>query len=306
MVDSGDALLGPPALTGEPSAADRDKAVTIMRAQGLMGLDAMSPGEAELLLGTKQLLDEARHAAVPLLCANLVDAQGRRPFEERRLVTAGGVRVGLFGLYEPPPEREAAQRVARVGRLRTLDAVTAARTEVRALQDAGAEVIVMLAHLGMTRATEVAKAVPGIHLGLVSHTGWRTSEPQLAGSTLLFEPGRRGQVLGHLEIRLGQSWRAAEMLVDDSRRFVLYNDARSESDRLRRELAAAPNEAARERIVSRAERVRSVAKDLQSLSPPTAQHTLIATLIELDPSVPEHAGVLSLVRSARAAPPPGH
>jgi 2',3'-cyclic-nucleotide 2'-phosphodiesterase (5'-nucleotidase family) len=272
-----------------------------MQVQGTIGLDAMAIGDAELAIGPAPLTAMAARAGLRLLCANLVDARGRRPFAENMIVDARGVKVGLFALYETPAVPPDASRLLKQAKLRATDAVAAATAQVKALRAQGAEVIVMLAHVGMPRAKEIAQAVSGIHVGIVAHSGFRTTEPEHVGTTALVEPGRRGQELGHLELRLGQGWTAQAELVDDSHRHVLFLEASAEVGRVRKGLAAATNESLRQRVVYQAERVRLLARQLEGQRPPQAKHSMIGRLIELDETYPNQPAVQALVSSTRAS-----
>lgn len=301
VVDVGDALLANPAAAAH-GEGELNKAATIMQAHGLIGMDAMAVGEAELAIGPARLASLARQASLTLLCANLADARGRRPFAERKLVEAGGTRVGLFAVLElpqTPPEISAPLRAAK---LHSTDAVAAARAQVQALRAAGAELVVMLAHTGMPRAKEIATQVPGIHVALVAHSAFRTSTPERVGQTYLVEPGRRGQELGQVELRLGDGWSATTELADDSPRHALYDEASAEAERVRKGLAASPGpEVVRGRILPQAERVRQLAERLAAAKPPAAPHTLIARLIELDESWADQPAVRGLILSQRAS-----
>lgn len=303
VLDAGDALLPGPASDREPSPLDRARAETMMQGYGMLGLDALALGEAELALGVTELARLARQASVTLLAANLESGRGAPPFQGRRsleLASGGGtIRVGVFGLLELPAAEPPLP--ARL-RLKLSDPIASARAQVKALRAEGAELIVMLGHLGMPRAREVARAVAGIHLGIVAHSGYRTPEPERVPETgtLLIESGRRGQSLGRVEVRLGEGWDAQASLVDDSRRFVLALEAQAEIERVRKGLPAATSEVQRRRIQPSLERARLLAKQLAVVKPPAGSHTVISTLYELDETAAENAAMRAFVQGARA------
>jgi 2',3'-cyclic-nucleotide 2'-phosphodiesterase (5'-nucleotidase family) len=307
VLDAGDTLLpNLPPSGAEPTPLDQARAATMMQAHGMLGLDAFAPGEIDLALGAETLSRLARQASLTLLCANLLDAKGAPVATPRRLLEvgegAGKIRVGLFGLFElPAAEPPLPPRL----RLKVSDPIAAARVEVAALQKEGAELIVMLAHLGMPRAREVARAVKGIHLGVVAHSGYRTSEPERVPETgaLLVESGRRGQSLGRVEVRLGEGWGTGAALTDDSRRFVLHLEASAELERVRKGLAAASAPTLRRRIHPSLERARLLAGQLRDLRPPAASHTVIATLTDLDEQAPENSAMKAFTASARGSWP---
>lgn len=294
IVDAGDALLANPLLP--PTEGDLNKAETILRGQGVVGVDAMGVGEAEVAVGTKRLTELARQTGQTLLCANLVQ-RGRRPFGQRKLVETGGVKLGVFAVLEPFKTETKALELLRKAGVRTTDTEAAARTQVEALRREGAELIVMLAHVGMVRARELARNVKGIHVVVVGHTGHQYSVPVREGETVLVEAGRRGQQLGHLQVRLGPGWTADQQLTDDSERQSLYHDAQQEIERLRQQHQRVPIPAADPRL----QRIRGLAGRLKATRPPAAKHTLVNALVLLDNTQRDHPGILRLVESSRAS-----
>jgi 2',3'-cyclic-nucleotide 2'-phosphodiesterase (5'-nucleotidase family) len=302
ILDGGDSLFSVPR-SAPPGPHEQHRALAMLRGLGGLGTDGLAIGEAELGMEMKLLVDQARQTGLPLLCANLEDKRGRAIFTPRRMLERGGVKVGLFALFDDGP---AGKKVAEERELRLRDAVESARAQVALLHKEGAELIVMLAHVGMPRAKEVATKVPGIHLGLVGHTGWRTNEPEaVGGKTFLVEAGRRGQALAHLEVRLGEGWQPEASLVDDSRRHVLYLEASRDAQAARKAAGANPTAMVwRSRVEPQAERARTLAKQLAQVKAPAAKHTLISRLVELDENVPEQAGMKALLAGALAGGPP--
>jgi 2',3'-cyclic-nucleotide 2'-phosphodiesterase (5'-nucleotidase family) len=294
IVDAGDALLANHLMP--PTEGELNKAETIMRGQGVIGVDAMGVGEAEIAVGTARLTKLARQTGQTLLCANLVQ-RGRNPFKPRRLLDTGGVKVGVFAVLEPFRTETKALELLRKAGVRTTDPEAAARTQVQALQREGAELIVMLAHVGMVRARELARKVKGIHLVVVGHTGHQYPVPVHEGETFLVEAGRRGQQLGHLQVRLGSGWTADQQLTDDSERQALYQDAQREIERLRQQHQRVPIPATDPRLL----RIKGLADRLKTVRPPAAKHTLVNAMVLLDNTQRDHAGILSMIEADRAS-----
>jgi len=300
IVDAGDALfMNPPSATAR-TPSERAKAGDILQAYGLLGVNALAVGEAEIAFGVSALVQRAREANLALLCANCLDGKGRHPFVERTLVEAGGVKVGMLAILEiPETDRGAAGAILTDAGLRTSDALAAANDQAKRLLAEGAEVIVMLAHVGFPRARELAKGLHGVHVMLVGHSGSRTLEPELVNGVFLLEPGRRGQELGHLELRLGDGWTAAGALVDDSKRHTLYREAAAEVAQIRKDLPRASAREVRERLLHQAERARLIARQLREAKPPQARHSLIGRLVELDETAPSQAAMQGFVASRK-------
>jgi 2',3'-cyclic-nucleotide 2'-phosphodiesterase (5'-nucleotidase family) len=298
VLDAGDALVAVP--TPKVAKGDLNKAETILRGMSLMGHDAAAVGLAEIAVGTDRLLHVARQTGLPLLCANLIDKRGQQPFAARRMVTTGGVKVGLFAVTEIDAKNKIAATVLRKAGVRLTDGAAAARAQIKALSEDGAEVVVMLAYTGMERAAAIAKANPGIHLVVVGRSGQQLSTPRQEGQTYMVEAGKRGMSLGHVELRLGQGWTPAARLVDDSTRHALYAEAQSDVTFLRGRYKD-PKLLARAKKDPRLQRLKTLTQRLNSLEPPRGAHALVATLVELNRSVPDHPALKGLVDANRAS-----
>ena len=163
VLDAGDAFLPAPGPAGvappSPSEVER-RARLVARAYGRIGTTAVTPGERDLAVGLPLLRRLAAEARVPLISANLRDRAGQRLFPPDRLVEAGGLRIGIFGITAPPTRADEAS--FRAAGIEVDDPVTAAREEVAALSGRGATTIVALVHVGTPAETRgLIAAVPG-------------------------------------------------------------------------------------------------------------------------------------------------
>ena len=296
VVDVGDSLLSKSAAAQQPIAApDLHIAETMLLALSNMDVHALVPGELELLTGLSWLQKTAAAARVPLLGANLRDRRGKRPLPTHRIVETGGVKVGLLGLLDLSVVTKQHQPMVKKTRLRTTDPVAAARAGVKALQKQGAELVVLLGHLGMANARQLAQKVEGIHLLVVGHGGSRTGEPQKVGKTFLLEAGARGRELGHLEIRLGRAWGAGARLADDSRRHRLYHEALAVEKDVRQRLARAKGKDPQKAMEASIQRARYLNEQYRKLAPVSGDHTIIARLVELSDKVGQNPAIKGLV-----------
>ena len=142
-----------------------------------MRFDAMAVGNHEFDPGPETLagiLEQGfADGAVSLLSANARNLGGLAPFvSDSILKDAGGVKVGIFGLTVPD---DPMCQNAPVTLDPNLAAVAAAR--VAALRAAGAEVVVLLSHLGLAYDTAVAEAVNGIDVVVGGHDHLTLEEP---------------------------------------------------------------------------------------------------------------------------------
>lgn len=116
-------------------------------------------------------------------------AGNRVPVEPPKVLDAGTVKVGVFGLVSA----EGAG-----------DPVAAAGTAVADLRGKGAQVVVALAHMKREEAVKAARKMKGVDFVLV---GQKAPEPGQvsdvalqAGDAWVFQPGNRGQVISRIEI----------------------------------------------------------------------------------------------------------
>lgn len=303
MVDVGDSLLSRgTARQKQLAPANRATAQVMLQAMGSIGTDALVPGENELALGLAWLKKHARQARVPLLAANLLNRRGRPVFAGHRVVQRGGVKVGLLGVVDLSQVEPAIKPWIKRARVRTTDPVVATRAGVNALLKAGAEVVLVLAHMGLEQARQVAR-VPGVHLVLLGHHGARLNPPQQEGKVYLLEAGRRGRELGHVELRLGQGWTAASQLVDDSARFTLYAEAAAADQELRKLLGAHRAGKLKSPPQMQMERALQLRKRFLALPVVASPHVLIGDLVELNDKIKDHPEIKAVVASRQRLVP---
>ncbi|HEY0711086.1 MAG TPA: multiheme c-type cytochrome, partial [Polyangia bacterium] len=217
-VDVGDAFLPTTLPDGSnPKDPAPDQGEVLRRARliagglGKLRLDAFVPGEADLSLGWKTFRQLVQAAKLPVLLANLEDGKGRRPFEGSRIVTTGGIRVGIFGVLDLP---EAQRKSLTDAGMALTDPAAAAQASASALRHNGAEVVVGLLHLhgGVAQATAMAKNLGGIDALVIGHEGKLLEDPTIvvppgadpsSGATVIVEAGERGRFVGKLDFHIG-------------------------------------------------------------------------------------------------------
>jgi len=180
---------------------------------GLAGLSpaAVGVGPRDLRHGVEFLTTLARDTRLPMVCANLVDrATGRRLFPATRLVTVGGVRVGVFALigerYDLGPARDS---------VRVTEPEDAAHRAIETLRGQGAQVIVLLSQLGKVGGEDLAAVVPGIDAVILGHDVPILEHGRHVGDAMLSYAGEMGQHLGEIRVTLDAQGRAhgAEVFV---------------------------------------------------------------------------------------------
>lgn len=153
--------------------------------------DAAGVGEGDLHWGVQTLQERAREAKFPFLSANLRDAHGNPipPLQDRVLIDT----VGIFGL--------SCSACARPD-TKITDPIETARAQVQALKQEGAQVIVVLSHLGLEQDRLLAFTVPGIHCIVGGHAHLAPSEPERVGGAVLAHGGHDAEHVGVMSIHL--------------------------------------------------------------------------------------------------------
>lgn len=157
------------------------------------GIDAMNPGDGDLSLGLPWLAARATDLQLPYVCANLVDSEGVAPFPGWKVVEAGNIKVGVFGITGNVDECDGCS---------ITDATTAATGAVAALKEAGSQIIIGMVHMPDAEAKTLVEAVPGIDFIFSSHDRRRMEFPSIVGEspTYITRMGARGRQIGKLEI----------------------------------------------------------------------------------------------------------
>ncbi|MDQ1899652.1 bifunctional 2',3'-cyclic-nucleotide 2'-phosphodiesterase/3'-nucleotidase [Paracoccus sp. WLY502] len=237
LLDNGDFLQGTPLGDQAAQAGGRHPAIAAMNR---MGYDAAAIGNHDFAFGLDVLQAAARQARFPFLAANL-RLRGRPDFPrftilDKRVLTDGGrpasLRIGLVGFL--PPQTTAWDR--DLSRQMACDDILAtARLVVPQMKEAGADLIIALAHSGISHrpaapfaenvAAELA-VLDGVDVIVAGHTHevfpgqHMEARPGVdaAGGTLSGKPavmpGFAGSHLGVIDLSLargpGANWRLSD------------------------------------------------------------------------------------------------
>ena len=152
--------------------------------------------------GMRAVTRMAQRGAYSLLAANLRYEDGSLVdgLQDRLLLDLpGGLKLGVFGLTDP------FGGIYGVYGLNTPPAAVLAEEIVNELRDAGADLIVLLSHLGLEHEgldhdRHLARVVPGIDLILGGHTHDLLPEGEWVGHTLIAQAGEYAEHLGRVDL----------------------------------------------------------------------------------------------------------
>ena len=190
LVDTGDIFERSYSVTEAKRPELEARAELYMRSYEKMGYDAISLGDRDVrLVGVELLQKFDKMVKFPILCANLVDTEGKSVFTDSVVIERGGYRIGLFGLITGGAE-------AREGSIyKVRPAEETAIEMVKKLREQNVEAIVLLAHLNRRDAAALAEKVPGIDVILGGQGESPSKFLESIGTTPTFfaEAGGRGQ-----------------------------------------------------------------------------------------------------------------
>lgn len=155
----------------------------------------------EFAYGPAQVQRLAAQLTYPILAINCYRNEGGLFFEPYRMVDKGGLRVALIGIAcnivdkTMPPAFSEGLRFT-LGR----DELPSWIRHVR--EQEGADLVVVLSHLGFPQDVKLASEVNGIDVLVSGHTHNRMESPVIQNGAIIFQSGCHGSFLGRLDIEV--------------------------------------------------------------------------------------------------------
>ncbi|MDJ0391132.1 bifunctional metallophosphatase/5'-nucleotidase [Roseomonas sp. E05] len=172
--------------------------VPILNALGLDGMTA----HWDFAYGPQRLKALAGQLSYPLLAINCFDeATGELAFQPTRMVERGGLRVGIVGIAATIVDKTMPPHFSTGVRL-TLGQDELPGHIARLRQQEGADLVVVLSHLGFPQDMKLAAAVPGIDALLSGHTHNRMERPAWVNGTPVIQSGCHGAFAGRLDLQV--------------------------------------------------------------------------------------------------------
>lgn len=199
LVSAGDMFHGTTFATLE----EGESFVQVMNA---VGYDLMVPGNHDFDYGQDQLLVLEGLADFPLISSNIQYAvDDTDMFEPYYIETFGDVKVGFFGLTTP--DTTYMTHPDNVIGINFLDPEIQAAAMVAALEDEGADIIVMLAHIGLDESSsvtteDIAENVDGIDVIIDGHSHSYLPTGFMVNDTVIVSTGEYNKNFGVLELTI--------------------------------------------------------------------------------------------------------
>lgn len=224
LFDAGDLLQGTP-LTYVPAKVTPVHPHPVLAAMNAMAYDAAAIGNHEFNYGMEFLDTAIAEARFPFLSANTRRLDGRPAYKSWTIIERSGIKVGVVGLTTPGVVVWDADKVK--GRLILDDLVGTAKRAVSEVRAAGADVVVVLSHSGLSGdsnydevatgvppedvTARVAREVPGIDLIVYGHSH-RSDSGTFIGRTLVIQPKNGAASVSVAKLRLTRGiggWKVA-------------------------------------------------------------------------------------------------
>jgi hypothetical protein len=188
LLDGGD-MFGVEVNYGE------EKANLTLQAMSYMGYHGIVPGEKDFSLGVDFLAERARSLKLPVLVANVVNAESKEPvFQPSRVVTLEqGLKVGIIGVISKDIKWPESVDVS--GILRT-DPGESIRQQLEAIGAEQLDIVVVLAHMRSGAALNLVRTIPEIDLIVVGHEGRSMRKMRKTGNAFYLAVGGRGRFMG--------------------------------------------------------------------------------------------------------------
>lgn len=185
VLDAGD-------LTHGTNFASLSKGESMVSLMNELGIDGLTPGNHDFNYGYDRLKELQALANFKILASNITDEAGVQQFEQGYTIALDGITVGVFGLATPETKYKSSP--VNTEGLEFTNVVAEAQREVNSLKEKGADVIVLLSHLGMDASSEintytVLDAVSGINVVIDGHSHTLLENGQTYNDTLIASTG---------------------------------------------------------------------------------------------------------------------
>jgi len=192
LLDSGGFFAG--GLTDEytqNTQMDMQRTNVNLKAMELMQYDAVTIGDDEFNFGKEFLLDNITKAKakMPVLSSNIQSEQFR-PYLIKEIA---GIKIGIIGVTTLYAQQKA-------GEVKFIEPKSAVKQAVQELKKKGADIIILLSHLGESEDLKLIREIEGIDILILGHSRSKEESTQKLDSTIILRPSWQGRRLGKLSL----------------------------------------------------------------------------------------------------------
>ena len=182
------------------------------KAMSAIGYDAMVLGNHEFDGGLNKLVKQRPWIKFPVLSANVhnLTLTKNKLNEPSVIIEKNGIKIGVLGLTTDTLKKVILKSVAEV--LDVENPVEVAKVQVPALKQSGADLVIVLSHVGISRSgtrterviendeVKIAQEVPDIAVLIGGHSHTLLTDGMKVGETLLAQAGEKGEYLGRVDL----------------------------------------------------------------------------------------------------------
>lgn len=191
VLDAGD-------LFGQRTRIDREQTRFLCEVCSEFGPDAIGLGEKDLNYGVDFLREMRDTYGLPFTSCNVsIEATTDLVVEEFLIVERGGTTFGITSVLDP--NQAISTMSAREEVFTIADPVAALRKTLPRMRKAGAQAIVLIAHLGDAQSEQLLRDVTGIDVCLVGHTRRSYTTERLINDTALIAASFEGRNVGKMK-----------------------------------------------------------------------------------------------------------
>lgn len=190
VVDAGDASQG-------SNFASLNEGADVITVMNMLGLNAFAPGNHEFDYSKESALENHKNSKFKWYASNLFDEKtGETIFSKGEVIDVDGLKVGIFGLATPETKYKADPRNTEgIAISKTVEENSKiAQEEADKLRKEGAEVVVMISHVGTDESSDVttekiAKNVKGVDVMIDGHSHTLYKNGNKAGNSFIASTG---------------------------------------------------------------------------------------------------------------------
>ncbi|MEN2983910.1 MAG: bifunctional UDP-sugar hydrolase/5'-nucleotidase [Dictyoglomaceae bacterium] len=195
LLSAGDMFQGTPQsniFRGEP----------VVEIMNLLNFDAMAVGNHEFDWGQETLKKLVSLSKFPYLSANILDKNGNYPsyLKPYVILERKGLKIAVIGLITP--ETAYITKPDYVQNLIFKDPVEVLPKIIDEVRNKGANLVIVLSHLGFDEDKRLAEKVSGIDVIVGGHSHTVVTNPVVVRGVIITQAGYNGIYLGVLELKI--------------------------------------------------------------------------------------------------------
>ncbi len=193
LLSAGDMFQGSP-------VSNQFRGQSVIAVMNYLKFDAMAIGNHEFDWGLDVLHQLAEAAAFPFLSANIQDKHGRAlPLTKPMIIlTRKNLKLAIIGVTTP--DTAFTTKPDHVSGLTFREPAKILPQLIREARRSGADLIVLLSHLGLDADQQIAEQISGIDVIVGGHSHTAVTHPLRVNETIIVQAGAYGVYLGVLQL----------------------------------------------------------------------------------------------------------